>query len=199
MINRWASSDRKDGFVESHRFLLVYAHIIAIVHGIGFLVQGTTRLSGPIKYALHQTEAWHGGLPAISIFGMAILAGISVTLLSIFSLWLAFSKLKASYCFLWILIFACGGGFVYAWITLFTAVSLFVLKPKTQIKHTALGKALILVLLFWLFGSWALGWALPHVMSRLSLPIFIIFDITTPLMIIIFHRQPLKTGKTQID
>ena len=81
---------------------------------------------------------------------------------------------------------------MYAWMTLAIAISLFVLKPRTQSRHSPLGRTLMLVLLFWLFASWLLGELFPPLMIRLSVPAFIMFDIIMPWLLIMLHRQGLK-------
>jgi hypothetical protein len=192
MINQWIIRYRKNSFVESHRFLLVYAHIIGLIHGIGFLLQGTTKLVGPIKYALQQNDAWHGGLPAISIFDISFVAGIFVILLSSISLGLIFYKLKPNLIILWILVFLSGGGFVFLIINLISAISLFVLRLKNPPHDTVIGKSLMAILIAWLFISWALGWMFPVLMYGLSHILFIVFDIGIPMMIVIIHRKNFR-------
>jgi hypothetical protein len=189
MINRWVLNYQKDSFIESHRFLFVYAHIIGFIHGIGFLLQGKTKLVGPIKHAFHLTDAWHGGLPAISIFSISFMAGISVILLSVISLGLIFFKLKPKIIILWFLVFLSGSGFVYLLINMIAYISLFIMKTHRKNQSTVIGKSLIMLLTFWLFGSWFFGWILQDLMYMLSPAIFLVFDILIPIIIVISHRK----------
>jgi hypothetical protein len=180
----------QDGFLESHRFLLLYAHAIAFIHGVGFLAQGSTRMDGLIKYALLEQDAWHGGLPALSLFPVSFMAGLMTVLLTIMSTILILRPpLFSWYRILPLMIFLTGGGFVFFYISLLTTISLLI-RPKHEKSHSTVGKWLIIMLLGWFFLSWILGWAIPSFMLAISFMTFIFFDLMLPLAIVLTNHLP---------
>jgi len=111
MIKTLIARYRQNSFIESHRFLLLYANIIAVIHGIGFILQGTMRSDNLIKYALTDVNAWHGGLPALSIFNVSLLSGAFTIIFAFITVYLIIQKLHSKWHWLLtITLFFSGGG-----------------------------------------------------------------------------------------
>jgi hypothetical protein len=174
--------------------VLLYAHGIALIHGVGFLFQGRLVQEGLIKYALTDRQAWHGGLPALSLFPISFVAGLSTVLLSVISIGLVLKPPKS----LWrhvvpVTVFLTGGGFVFIYIaSVATASTLF--PPKHKACHTNVGRWLLSLLLAWFPLSWILGRAFPSMMLEISPVTFVCFDILLPLAIILTHRLRCRTS-----
>jgi hypothetical protein len=189
MIKTLIARYRQNSFIESHRFLLLYANIIAVIHGIGFILQGTMRSDNLIKYALTDVNAWHGGLPALSIFNVSLLSGAFTIIFAFITVYLIIQKLHSKWHWLLtITLFFSGGGFVYFFIASITHVSLYLKEIKQHSKYSVLGEALLILLFLWMVGSWILGWIFPVLMLNIGLALFFIFDLIMPLIILFVHR-----------
>lgn len=190
MINRIMSKYQHNSFDLSHQFLFIYAQLIALIHGVGFIHQGAQRFDSLFVHALTNTDAWHGGLPAISIFNISLISGIVTVVLTLLSMFLIIFNLHHRLHGLLIAaIFLSGGGFVYAFISIITMISMVIQKKYQHQRLTVVGLIFIGVLFIWLFASWTLGWIFPTLMTMFSFLLFIIFDIMMPLLIIWFHRK----------
>lgn len=174
----------------SQTYLLMYVHAIAFIHGIGFLSQGWVVQEGLIKYALTDHHAWHGGMPALSLFPVSAIAGLVTVLLTILSMILILKPIKSSwYRLLPVMIFMTGGGFVFIYITSIVTVSLL-LAPTHKKTHSVVGRWLMMMLIGWFFLSWILGWTMPSLMRDMSVMTFVCFDLVLPLAIVLTHCLP---------
>jgi len=185
MVCKIISSYHNDRFLGSHRALLYYAHIIAVIHGIGFILQGNTTFDAFLKYAIMNQDAWHSGLPALSVFNMALVIGIFTTALTILSVYIFTIYPRSAWNWLLtLLIFLFGGGFVFFFISTMVHISLMIGKKDQRIKQSLFAEILLIGLLNWVWASWLFGWMFPDVMKRMSMVLFILFDITIPFTIL---------------
>lgn len=180
---------QQDKFLGSHRLLLFYAHIIAFIHGIAFISQGTLMFDGLIKHALTNQDAWHGGLPALSIFNMSLIIGISTIFFIIVALFFIIGHVRSVWHpLLTCIIFLCGGGFIFFFISIIVHISLNIKIKNHSAKSTILGETLLGVLFIWLWASWFFGWMIPDLMQDISIITFITFDIIIPTIIVLSLR-----------
>lgn len=190
MTKKQPVADPKNSVDLSHQWLLLYAHAIAFIHGIGFLLQGSLIQEGLIKYALTDQNMWHGGLPALSLFPVSFSAGLATVLLTTLSVVMILRPKKSIWSLLLpVIIFMTGGGFVFFYIALITTISLLI-RPKHEKPLIKVRQWLLSMLLGWFFLSWLLGWMFPSLMFGISSLTFVLFDLLLPLMIVLTNHFP---------
>lgn len=180
----------------------LYALILAALHGIFEILQGTRpiqdRLFFAIEYHQGYPEMWHAYFPAFSLLPNFRIAGVLVLLLVLLGLAYLLGRYNSSYrayvLFAFsVALFLSGGGFVPVLILVFVAVfSMFDSERGEQAtnrprKLLFFWKLLVGILYGWAIFEWVLGVLYNDILLKISLPLFL-FGLILPFVILVIGK-----------
>jgi hypothetical protein len=176
----------------------IYAGVLAIIHGLFEIIQGSGVPTSPMVQAIgpacQPETAWHACLPALTLLPSFLMSGIAtVTLGVVILVWSFVITRKFGSLGLVLLsigLIPVGGGFVPPWLGILAGITATQIRrpppaqsPNAMMRLSArFWPVSVLVLIAWFPLGWLLGAVLPDVMSTLASPLFLVFTVLLPLL-----------------
>lgn len=192
-------------------FLGLYAGLIAIQHGIFEILQGSRAPSGLIFNAIgppcQVEKVWHACFPALTLIPNLFITGIAAILVGLgMAVWAAALAERRSgglvLVALSLLALLVGGGFVPVFIGMVAAMTASRLAAPVRVGSagwhivSALWPWPLVLMAFWLPGSWLLGHFFSAAMLSAGGLLFLVFDIGLPVLAAVSGLAH-STGETQ--
>jgi len=188
-------------------FLGIYSGLIAIQHGIFEILQGNTAPDGLMFNAIGppcQAEmVWHACFPAMTLIPNLLVTGIATVVIGATLMFWSLFFLHRSYAgwipgILSILLLFIGGGFVPVFIGMTAAIASRGLERSSSQPRLAFLTVLwpwpLVLMAFWLPGSWLLGHFFGAAMLSASGLLFFVFDLGLPVLAAIASFGRAKHG-----
>jgi hypothetical protein len=177
----------------------IYAGVLATIHGIFEILQGSGVPTSPMVQAIgpacQPETVWHACLPALTLLPSFLISGIVTVILGVVILVWSFVFITRKFGSLGLVLLPIGlipvgGGFVPAWLGILAGTTATqIRRPPPAQSPNAMMRLLarfwpvsVLVLIAWFPSGWLLGAVLPDVMSTLALPLFLVFIVLLPLL-----------------
>lgn len=177
----------------------IYAGVLAIIHGIFEIIQGSGVPNSPMVQAIgpacQPETAWHACLPALTLLPSFLMSGIVTVILGVAILVWSSVLITRKFGSLGLVLLSIGlipvgGGFVPAWLGILAGITATQIRrpppaqpPNAMMRLCArIWPVSVLVLIAWFPLGWLLGAVLPDAMSTLALPLFLVFNVLLPLL-----------------